>query len=117
MDLQVEADTITVISQRQPKQRRTGRIEGATTVQIEGDPVAGTAQHPTFERTVVQGRATVRAAVFQDDALLITDDQQQLTATRLSSPALAILLIDPALQRDSLHPPPRYGPCIFSTAP
>lgn len=80
MGLQVEADTITVMSQRQPKRRRTGRIEGAATVRIEGDPVAGTAQHPTFERAVVQGRAPARAQVFQDDPLPITDDQQQLTA-------------------------------------
>jgi hypothetical protein len=104
MGLQVEADTITVMSQRQPKRRRTGRMEGAATVRIEGDPVAGTAQHPTFERAVVQGRAPAPAWVFQDDALLITDDQQQLTATRLASPALAILLVDPALQRDEPAP-------------
>lgn len=104
MDLQVEADTITVISQRQPKQRRTGRIEGATTVQIEGDPVAGTAQHPTFERTVVQGRTTVWAAVFQEDRLLINDDQQQLPSLHLKGSAIAILQIDQTLQRNEHAP-------------
>lgn len=46
----------------------------------------------------------MRAAVFQEDRLLINDDQQQLPSLHLKGSAIAILQIDQTLQRNEHAP-------------
>jgi hypothetical protein len=94
-----------MIGHRPADKRATVTLSGLAAVNIKLDTVTTAAQHTGRQGPIMQGRALMRAAVFEQQVLALVHDKQQASAAYLKGTLVAFVQVDQAFQGYKHDPP------------